>query len=178
MATFNLLSQGLPKSMRDYFKLIYEDYKGSLMEVKDGIINKPGKTALLSAVLGGAIYLVESNPNERCFFDQVITSQNDLIEVGDQVRNQSSLDHVLFLNQCLKERTLSRLNLGFLSLLVQLDLDPQCALYVNQCKYLKPSYKSYVTERLVDVGIAGKWRLLDHKMLNYDVNPDEWSDTT
>lgn len=135
---------------------------------------KPGRTAVVFGLLGGAIYLACSNPNELSFHDQVITSQNDLIELSDDVRNRSSLDHVLYLNQCFKERTLHRFNLGFLSLLIRLDVNPQNALYAYQCQYLKPSYKSYIQDRLVDVGIAGKWRLLDYYMSDFDVNPDEW----
>ncbi|XP_074594065.1 mitochondrial import inner membrane translocase subunit Tim29 [Brevipalpus obovatus] len=163
------------KSLVEYVGRILRDYKDAVVEVKDGAIQKPIKALIVTGVVGGLIYLADSNPNERCFLDQLVNSQNDLIEVSEQLRNQSSLQHVLHLNKCRGARDLKRLNLGFLSFLYRLDRNSDCALYINQCEYLKPSLKSCLTERLIDVGVAGKWWILSHKMFDYDVNSNEWS---
>ena len=105
----------------------------------------------------------------------MVTARNDLLVVGDNIRNPSSAEFVSFLNQCQGEKTLRRLDLGVISLLLRMDLNPDCAVYINQCDFLKPTYVEQLTERLVDIGIAGRWRILDRKMVDYDVNPDEWS---
>ena len=158
----------------NYFITLAKDYKATLIEIKEKSIKRPFGTCFWIGFAGYLIYLSTDNPNEISFFDQLITSQNSLITVGEDLRNPSSSSHIFFLNQCVRERTLTRLDLCILSLMFRHDIDQDCALLHNSCNYLKPSYLNYLTERLIDIGFAGKWRILEHKMIDYDINPREW----
>ncbi|CAL8342809.1 unnamed protein product [Merluccius merluccius] len=53
------------------------------------------------------------------------------------------------------------------------DYDPEVDLYEAQCGNLSISWKS-LPQRLLDVGFAGRWWLLDSKMKDYDVNDVEF----
>ncbi|XP_015782115.1 mitochondrial import inner membrane translocase subunit Tim29-like [Tetranychus urticae] len=163
------------KKITEFISLLFNQYKNTLVEIKDGMVQRPIKSGFQLSTLTGLIYLLNNNPSEQCYLDQLLTARNDLLVVGDNIRNPSSFEFVSFLNQCQGERTLKRLDLGVISLLLRMDLSPDCALYINQCDFLKPTYMELLTERLVDIGVAGRWRVLDRKMIDYDVNPDEWS---
>jgi uncharacterized protein C19orf52 len=159
----------------NYITNLVNDYKATLIEIKDKSLKRPFGTGCLIGFMGFLFHLSNNNPNEVSFLDQLITAQNNLITVGESVRNPSSSEHIFFLNQCIRERTLTRLDLCILSLMFRNDIDQDCALFLNSCNYLKPSNFNYLTERIIDIGFAGKWRIMELKMVDFDVNPQEWS---
>ena len=150
------------------------DYRDTLKEIKDYSIAKPKRAAIIWFCIGSALYLIRNNPSQECFNNQVKESYHHLLVVHESQRNPVSVEHISFLNDCVQSHCIKRLDLGIFSLLFRLDCDPKCALYTNTCDYLQPSYTEYLTKRLLDIGIAGRYRFIEHKMIDYDVNPAEW----
>ncbi|OQR71457.1 hypothetical protein BIW11_10985 [Tropilaelaps mercedesae] len=54
------------------------------------------------------------------------------------------------------------------------DYAPTCQLYQAQCAFYEPTFFELISERLVDIGIFGRWWLINRKMLNYDINDQEF----
>ena len=52
----------------------------------------------------------------------------------------------------------------------------KAGLYTAQCEYLQPTFKEMISERLIDIGIHGKWTMFEEALKEYDVNIDEWDE--
>ena len=117
-----------------------------------------------------------TNPDERCFTDQIVQYVHDMGMVDAGIRHEPAYDHVHHMYSVWNERRLRRLNFLFFSILWQADHPPECGHYSSQCQYLRPSMKSFLRRaRVLDVGAFGRWRVLDHKLVDFDVNPGEWN---
>ena len=118
----------------------------------------------------------KTNPDENSFHEQFIETYTDMGLIDNDLRRPSSYSHVIEVNKLDSQRVLKRINFAFFSVIVKLQYDPICGVYVSQCSYLKPSFLEYAKERIVDVGILGRWRVLESKLKDYDVNPNEWNE--
>jgi len=165
---------GRIEKFTDYMKIVINDYKQVGIDVIQDARDKPFKACVIGSIGCFFIYLLKTNPNENDFIHQLTSSHNNLSEISETIRNDSSYDHVMHLSQLVNEGVLRRFSIGFMSFLYFADYNTNCALYEAQCKYVRPKLISYPTERMVDVGIAGKWMILDRKMIDYDINEDEW----
>lgn len=162
------------KRSYDYGALVYNDYQGVLVEAAKDCRNRPLKASVYFSGLGFLFYAYKTNPDENSFRQQLVQSITEMGLVHPDVRNPASYDHVCHLNQLDSERVLKPLSLCFFSVIFRQDYDPKCGLYNARCGYLSPTYISYLTERVVDIGVLGHWRILRHKLADYDVNPSEW----
>lgn len=46
-------------------------------------------------------------------------------------------------------------------------------MFKSRCDYLKPRYLTF-HERIMDIGFLGQWWVIDKKMEEFDINPNEW----
>jgi hypothetical protein len=159
----------------DYLKLVFNDYKQVLTDVRNDARDRPLKASIIGSVIGLLGYCVARNPDECDLRQQLIDSQNNLSTVPKSIINRSSCDHVLELSQLLNEKLVSYQSLGLFSVIYLRDCSPNCCLFYNQCQYLRPKLKSYLWERILDIGFVGKFRVLDNKMIDYDINYNEWT---
>ncbi|KAK2832806.1 hypothetical protein Q5P01_016695 [Channa striata] len=107
-------------------------------------------------------------------FDAVLLERsNQLSLLSPWNRNGSSDGHVQSLVKLRNEGRLRHASLGVLSLVYYADCDPDNTLYETQCSNLSVRWRE-LHERVLDVGFAGRWWILNSKMQDYDVNDDEF----
>ncbi|XP_022239620.1 mitochondrial import inner membrane translocase subunit Tim29-like isoform X2 [Limulus polyphemus] len=124
--------------------------------------------------LGILVYAIQTNPDEQSFRNSLILCRNELSLVSDSIRNPKSDSHMQYLLNCYNQGLLHRASCGPFSVIWVDNYHPDCSLYDARCSYLKPRYLTFY-ERIVDVGIFGKWWNLRKMMIDYDVNPEEWN---
>lgn len=155
-------------------KALFEDYKGVVVDTIQDSKNRPLKASIYGSAVGFLVYAGFTNPDEQSFRQHLISSYNEMGLVHASVRNPPAYEHICHLNQLDSERVLKPLSLGFVSFVFREDYNAKCGLYASQCEFLQPTYLSYLTERIVDVGFLGKWWIIEKKIKDYDVNPSEW----
>ncbi|GFS70444.1 uncharacterized protein NPIL_421211 [Nephila pilipes] len=158
---------------RLFYVNLYADYKSFVLEIRDGCVNRPKKALLITTGFATLIGAMQTNPNEHSFFDQHAKNSSALIMVAEPIRNPAVEEHVTYLNRCINQGLLRRMDLLFFSLMWVADYHKECNIYSTQCKYLRPDFLTFY-ERIVDVGVFGSWINLILKMKDFDINPNEW----
>ncbi|XP_067120621.1 uncharacterized protein [Centruroides vittatus] len=157
----------------EFWKVLFQDYK----QVADDIVNesrtKPVKTLTIFGGIGLTAYAIKTNPDETDFRNQLLQYTNDIMILNDAIRNPTADNHMKYLNACVNEGTVRRLNLIAFSIIWIGNYHPDCQLYPSQCSYLKPQYLTFY-QRIVDFGIFGQWIGMLQKMKDFDINPKEW----
>lgn len=175
---FRITSARLPKRLRggtiersiDYLIQVKNDYKQVLIDTLTECKDRPIKASAYGTGLALIGYCLATNPDERDFEQQLSESQNNLASVPKNLQNPSSCDFVLTLNDLNNQKVLNYQSLGLFSVMYVTDWPKHCALFPNHCNYLKPRVKSYFYDRIIDIGFVHKFRILDNKMVDYDVN--------
>ncbi|RWS16546.1 uncharacterized protein B4U79_06472 [Dinothrombium tinctorium] len=165
------------KRMRSYFNFwrqLIDDYKTVATDVIEEVKAKPAKACLVASSLCFIGYCVNTNPDHVSFTNQLLESNNELALTSSSIRNVGSYEHVMSLNECVNKRVLRLFNCGLFSFIWRDDYSANCDLYRFHCSYLKPSIVDILKKRIVDVGFLGSWRVLKYKMIDFDVNEDEW----
>lgn len=168
------IRNGRLKKVFDFYETLIDDYYNVAKDVMQDAKDKPVKATLVAGMLATSYAAYRTNPDQRCFADQLVQYVHDMGMVDPPIRHQAAFDHVHQMYRIWNERRMRRLNFIFFSVLWQDDFPPDSGHYLSQCQYLKPRITSFLTERVIDVGAFGRWRFLDHKLADYDVNPDEW----
>lgn len=168
------LKGGRIERMVNYGHNVLIDYKQAFRDIyTDSLANKP-KASTYLGLIAVLTYLYKTNPHPNSFKNEVVNYQNLMAIIGEPIRNVECYSYLHELNNLENERRLQRINLLFLTVLVRREFSANLSVYEANCKYLQPSYLDYVTSRIVDIGIADKWLLLDRKLKDFDINPDEW----
>ena len=157
----------------EYLKQVAIDYKQVVIDTVQECRNRPLKASAYGSLLGFVGYCMATNPNEHDLREQLLESQNNLSSVPPTLQNRNSCEYVLTLSELKNQKLLNYQSFGLFSVLYLTDWPKECCLYLNQCQYLRPKFISYV-DRIVDIGFVNKFRLLDTRMTDYDVNDNEW----
>ncbi|XP_078043630.1 mitochondrial import inner membrane translocase subunit Tim29 [Augochlora pura] len=157
-----------------YWRDVYIDYKDVAENLVKECKERPLKATTYTTLAALCIYLNKYNPDKSSFQEQLLQNTMKLIQVGEPIRNPVSENHVKWLEQCHNEGILRRLNLGILSIMWLDNYDEACSLYKSLCTYLQPQYITF-HQRIVDIGILGKWWILEEKMKDYDINELEFN---
>ncbi len=190
MSRLKLVTARLPKSpelpdkwrggrierFTNYWKGVARDYKEAGEEIVQGCQKRPLKAATLSSVLGALGFAAATNPDERDYNARFVENCLELMCVPDSIRNSNSErwhDDVWKMRSGLNIR---RMNLLLCSVMWRDEESSKVGLYNARCDYLKPGYLDIFKDRLVDVGFLGKWWLMEDRMKDFDVNPDEWDE--
>ncbi|XP_064625494.1 mitochondrial import inner membrane translocase subunit Tim29-like [Lineus longissimus] len=164
---------GRMEKIADHLKMVLEDYKAVGAETKQDIKNRPFKTLFYLTGLGGIVGLCKMNPDERVFMEELIQNTNELMLVGDAIRNPESDDFMQNILKYHNQGRLKRLSIGICSFMYYSDHADETDLYETQCDHVKPKYKDF-KDRILDIGIIGHWMALHNMMKDYDINPKEW----
>uniref|UniRef100_A0A0V0GBN3 Mitochondrial import inner membrane translocase subunit tim29 n=1 Tax=Triatoma dimidiata TaxID=72491 RepID=A0A0V0GBN3_TRIDM len=158
-----------------YWKDVCRDYMDVVKDSAKEIQNSPWKgVAFFSAFTSGA-YLLNTNPDENSFRNTMISYSNEMLLVGPSIRNPNCLNHLKYLEQHYNEGTIRRFSFGLFSIMWVDNYSNCLGIYKAMCPYLKPEYLTFY-ERILDLGCCNKWWLIEKKMKNMDVNPNEWID--
>ena len=117
----------------------------------------------------GLVYCKKNNPDEVSFRNQFLEHSNQLALVGAPIRNPITTKHLENIEQYYNEGIIRFTSLGLFSIIWLDNYDSKCGLYESECKYLKPDLETFYN-RIIDVGILGRWRVLDEKMKDFDIN--------
>ncbi len=173
---------GLPERLKggrierwvNYWKGVANDYKEATLDLAKSSRERPIKAAIYSSIFVTSIYLNRTKCDENSFNDRYVRLHHDLTLVPDSQRNPGSEEHQARVIRCQNSGTLRFWNLGVATLAWQDNYDSKVGMFRSQCDYLKPTYKEIFTDRVIDVGFHGKWRIAKKVMKDYDINPNEW----
>lgn len=149
------------------------DYKEACREVVVGAWERPLKATVYAALLGGAWACFHTNPDRFSFEAALLERSSQLGLLSPWIRSASSDGHMQSLLKLRNEGRLRHLSLGVLTLVYHSDFDPDVALYEAQCSNLSVPWREF-PQRVLDVGFAGRWWILNSKMKDYDVNEGEF----
>ncbi|XP_044009779.1 mitochondrial import inner membrane translocase subunit Tim29 [Aphidius gifuensis] len=159
-----------------YWKNLYKDYKEAAVDVVTECKERPIKSTIYGLGLAGGYYCIKNNPDERSYREDLLINEMKLTQVGESTRNPESIKHVNLMKDCINTNTLRRFTLGIFSIMWIDNSSKNCTSYKCTCNYLKPQIIS-LHERIADVGFINKWWILDRKMIDYDINNDEFANT-
>ena len=119
----------------------------------------------------GLVVAWNTSPGERQFGDQLLAADGRLRVIAPHLRRPAAERHVRRLRQLQADRRLQTQNLGPVSLLWEQPYPEGTALHAAQCSHLRPSRLAFY-ERVLDVGVFGRWWQLWRTMREYDVNDE------
>ncbi|PIK40313.1 hypothetical protein BSL78_22841 [Apostichopus japonicus] len=171
--TKRLVNSAAVKKFGDYVLQIMRDYKSSTMDIFKDARDRPIKAAFYITGLSAIGYLGSTNPDEDSFDRALVDASNDLLQVSDLVRNQTSDSHTQDLLEMRNKGVLKRMNLGVCSIMWRDNYSRNLSLFDSTCTHLKVPWKEF-PERIVDIGVHGRWLQLEKAMIDYDVNENEF----
>lgn len=162
-----LLSPGV------WLRSMASDYKDACREIFVSARKQPIKASVYVALLSGAWASFQTKPDRSSFETALLECSGQLGLLSPWIRNPTSDGHVQSLAKLRNEGRLRHVSLGLFSLVFRYDFDPDVALYEARCSNVSVPWKE-LPERMLDVGFAGRWWILDSKMKEYDVNDEEF----
>lgn len=149
------------------------DYKEACREIFVGAYERPLKASFYVALLGGTYACYYTNPDYTSLQSRILETSNQLALLSPWIRSGTSDTHVQSLAKLRNEGRLRYVSLGIVSLAYMADFDPEPCLYEARCSALSVPWPQ-LPERVLDVGFAGRWWVLENKMENYDINEEEF----
>ncbi|KAJ8385863.1 hypothetical protein AAFF_G00179290 [Aldrovandia affinis] len=149
------------------------DYKEACREAVVSAWERPFKASVYLGLLGGAWACCLTNPDDTSFEALLLESANQLGLLSPWIRSGISDGHVQSLVQLRNEGRLRYASLGVASLTYRADYDPTVSLYEARCSFLSVPWVE-LPDRVLDMGFAGRWWVLDSKMKDYDINEEEF----
>ncbi|XP_048847696.1 mitochondrial import inner membrane translocase subunit Tim29 [Brienomyrus brachyistius] len=152
---------------------LLSDYREACREVIVGAYQQPFKASIYLGLLGGAWACYHTNPDDASFETSLLETANKLGLLSPWIRNGSSDGHMQDLLRLRNQGRLRYLSLGVASLAYRVDYDPAASLYEAHSSALFVPWAE-LPGRVLDVGFAGRWWVLDTRMKDYDVNEEEF----
>ncbi|XP_026771992.2 mitochondrial import inner membrane translocase subunit Tim29 [Pangasianodon hypophthalmus] len=152
---------------------LLSDYKEACREIFVGAYERPFKASLYVALLGGTYACYYTNPDDTSFQSRILETSNQLALLSPWIRSGTSDGHVQSLARLRNEGRLRYVSLGIVSLAYVADYDPESSLYEARCSALSVPW-AQLPERVLDIGFAGRWWILENKMESYDINEEEF----
>ncbi|XP_029364774.1 mitochondrial import inner membrane translocase subunit Tim29 [Echeneis naucrates] len=152
---------------------LLSDYKEACKEIAVGAWERPVKATAYMSLLGGASACFYMRPDQVSFEGALLERSNQLALLSPWIRNATSDGHVQSLVKLRNEGRLRHASLGLLSLVYCTTHDADTMLYEAQCSNLSEPWWEF-PHRVLDVGFAGRWWILDSKMEDYDINEEQF----
>jgi len=170
------LKGGRLEKWKNYWLGVGIDYREASLELVEMAKGKPVKAAIFGATTVFMGYCVKTNPNEQDYRDNFINNGLDLMQLSDQVRNPGSDNLQNYVARAFNQNLIRRSNYGIFSLMWVDDYAPELGVFAARCEYMKPGWAD-MRYRVVDVGFLGRWWISERKMVDYDVNTQEWTES-
>ena len=150
-------------------KAILLDYievtKDLLIEARQ----RPLKTVVYLFTGSLVVTTWRKRPNYASYLKEVMEYSNEMGMCNESLINPQAkryIDNVIMLNA---DGRLRYVNLGLCGIVIRRSYSPYCANYAETCEYLQPRiWKTF--ERIVDIGVWGRWVQLEKRMVDFDVN--------
>lgn len=162
---------GLVEKWAKYWKHLYIDYRDVFVNTGTHMKEHPIKTAFYGITGSAAYYFTKRNPSEADFFNQLRQFNTDMVLVHPTCHKPEAAEYLRFLEQCNNAGILRRFTFGVFSVIWLDNYSRAVSMYKANCTYLKPQYLTW-HQRIIDVGVLGRWRKLEQKMIDFDVNDE------
>ena len=151
-----------------------EDYATVARETAAGLRDSPPRLLTLVVGIGGFTAMWWRNPDMDYYLEEMHAYSNELSQCSELTTNPNAKKYIehLVLANC-QERLLY-VSLGVLSLVVE-RRNEDCANYNVTCRHLQPRWWTFHTS-IVDVGVWGRWRVMEKHMVDFDVNEESLRD--
>lgn len=156
-----------------YWKGVVNDYRDVFLDVGKQMKEKPIRASIYSALGASAIYSFKHNPSECDFTEQLREYNNKMVLVDPVCHNSTSSQYLIFLERCCNEGIIRRLNIGLCSVMWLDNYDRAINLYKATCSYTQPELLTW-HKRIIDIGFLDKWWQVKRKMIDYDINDDNF----
>lgn len=156
-----------------YWKNLVRDYKEMIIDTGKTMRDRPVRSGIYLTLLGATYYCGVNNPDEADFGIRFRQCSNELQLVHPSCQNPEASRHIQFLQRCYNEGIVRRITLGVVSFIWLDNFDRGVAIYQAICPYLQPRYMTF-HERIVDVGFNNEWWILKKKMVDYDINEENF----
>ncbi len=190
-AKINVFSTGNPatdvsvdvakKSIRqkwvNFWKMLFRDYKEVLGDTAEKMREHPLKSSIWFSVLGFAFTCCSLNPDEIHYRESIVNKSNEMIFIGKPIRNPSAEEYLNTIELHYNRNQIKRISFGLFSVIIYNHKTETSGLFKDNCKYVQPTYLEIVKNNVIDIGFWNKWWILETKMTDYDVNPNEWPST-
>ncbi|KAH9420527.1 hypothetical protein DERP_000953 [Dermatophagoides pteronyssinus] len=168
------LKGGMIENSINYLRNVGNDYKHVYLETLQDIRKRPLKASIIGTILISGGYCIQHNPSFDDFQMELIDSNNRLSRVPSTIRNEKSCQYVHRLFRMNDKQILRYQSFGLFSIIYISDQSIDNCLFKYQCRYIKPEWRTFFTERFVDIGFVDRFHYLDYKMNDYDVNHKEF----
>lgn len=168
------LRGGMIENSLSYLKNVFNDYKMVYLDTIQDIRDRPVRAGVIGYILLSSAYLMKHNPNENDYVDQLIDSSNKLSRVPETTRKNVSYEYLRQIYDYNNQKVLRYQSFGLFTVVYRVNYGPELDLYQAQCNYLKPSWRTLFTERIIDVGILNRFHWMEHMLQDYDINDEEF----
>uniref|UniRef100_H2ZAD5 Uncharacterized protein n=1 Tax=Ciona savignyi TaxID=51511 RepID=H2ZAD5_CIOSA len=160
------------QSVKDALIRTANDYKAVAQESAENIKKRPIRSIVNTMPFVAAFYFYKTAPKEQSYLDSVVEASNDLLLVGEHIRNPNSDKHVQKIMWYSARGMLRYFNLKLFTVVYYSDYSEEERTYLSQCKYTNPTWTE-LPSRIVDIGILNHWWRLRWVMTDFDVNFNE-----
>ena len=115
------------------------------------------------------MYSSREVPSEHSYYAELLDWSNELSLVNQMEQNQVSKSHIDRTLDLYASNRLRYINLGLVAIVMEIPTYPECKNYHNTCVHLQPRWWTF-HNRIVDIGMYGRWVVIQRKMLDYDIN--------
>ena len=156
-------------------KNIVDDYATVTKDTATSLRQRPFRLLSLVAGVGTFTAMWRKNPDMDSYLEELLAYSNEISQCSELTRNLAAKRYIerLLLLKC--HGLLSYVNLGILSFVVERRKIEDCSNYAVSCRHLQPRWWS-LPHWIVDVGVWGKWRVMEKEMVNFDVNEESLKD--
>ena len=166
----------VPKRIQQWgqpFRNILLDYYEVSKDMVNNIRTHRVRSVLGFLCFGTIVYSSRQVPNECSYYGELLDWSNELSLVSEVEQNKVSKSHINRTLDLYANKRLHYVHLGLVAIVMELPTYPECKNYHYTCAYLQPRWWMFYN-RIIDIGMYGKWLVIQRKMIDYDIN-DEYT---
>ncbi len=165
---------GRAKGLGQPVRAILTDYIEVFKDLGKASWNHPFKASIYLSIGSLVTAAVTTRPDYRQYLNDVLGYANELSMCSEHVRNPRAQNYIDDVIRCHSDKRLTYVNLGIAALIIRQPRSAYCCNFQETCSSLQPRLWT-LGQRVVDVGVAGRWLLLDTELKDYDINDTQLS---
>lgn len=149
------------------------DYRDVAYEVADKAQKRPFRAVVWSTGILATFLAFRTRPDKQEYVDSLLRGANEIALVAEGSRSKRAVDALQERRLAINTGKLRVVDLLFLSIVLSHPTQSEgCELYSGQCKLVRPPLLSF-QDYILDVGVFGRWLVLERRLEHYDVNDDD-----
>lgn len=136
---------------------------------------RPVKASIYISLLTFVGVLYKTNPSERDFRQELIEDAQEMLLIGEPIRNVKTDRYLCSLLEAQRDGRLKYQSLILFSFVYFDKLSHEADLFEARCNLIKPHWKDF-HKSIVEIGALGKFWNLRKAMIDYDINLEEWDE--